>query len=393
MSTHTETVQPLLGVYSRPDLVLERGEGPWVWDDEGRRYLDFTAGIAVNALGHAAPVVREAIGKALDKGLIHTSNLYRTRPAEELARVLVDQSFPGQVFFCNSGAEANEAALKFARRWAGKEAGSGRHEFVAFRGSFHGRLFGSLALTDREAYQAPFRPLMPGTHLVEVGDMDGVETLLGSGRVAGVLIEPVQGEGGIRPVPHDFLRELRASCDRHGSLLIFDEVQCGLGRTGRLFAWQHADVVPDVMTLAKPLAAGLPMGAVVLGPHVAEAVEPGDHATTFGGGPLVASVALAVVRTLADPEFLRGVEARGRRVVAGLEALRGRVSRVTDVRGLGLLQGVATDGPVAPVVARARALGLLVVSAGSDVVRLVPPLNTEPELLDHGVGLLEEAMA
>ncbi len=393
MSTPAENLQPLLGVYTQPDLVLTRGEGPWVWDEEDRRYLDFTAGIAVNALGHAAPPVRNAVRKALDAGLIHTSNLYRTRPAEELARLLVSESFPGQVFFCNSGAEANEAALKFARRWAGKATGPDQHEFVAFRGSFHGRLFGSLALTDRDAYRAPFRPLMPGGHVAEVGDTEAVESLLSSGRIAGVIIEPVQGEGGIRPMPHDFLRALRSLCDRHGSLLIFDEVQCGLGRTGRLFAWQHAGVVPDIMTLAKPLAGGLPMGAVVLRQHVASAVEPGDHATTFGGGPLVASVALAVLRTVSDPDFLRNVAALGHRLESGLQGLRQRVSRVTGVRGLGLLQGVVLDGPVAPVIARARTLGLLVVSAGPDVIRLVPPLNTEPRLLDHGLGLLEEAMA
>jgi predicted acetylornithine/succinylornithine family transaminase len=383
---------PLVGVYTQPELVLTRGEGPWVWDEDGRRYLDFTAGIAVNALGHAAPVVRYAVGKALDTGLIHTSNLYRTRPAEELARTLVELSFPGQVFFCNSGAEANEAALKFARRWAGKVDGPHRHEFVAFRGSFHGRLFGSLALTDREGYQAPFRPLMPGAHIADIGDSDAVENLLTTGRVAGVLVEPVQGEGGIRPMPHEFLRALRALCDRHGSLLIFDEIQCGLGRTGHLFAWQHAGVVPDVMTLAKPLAAGLPMGAVVLGPDVAGAVEPGDHATTFGGGPLVASVALAVLRTLSAPDFLDGVAARGRRLETGLQELRTRVPMVKEVRGLGLMLGVVLDGPAAPVVAKARTLGLLVVSAGPEVIRLVPPLNTEARLLDRGLELLEEAL-
>ncbi len=385
-------LHPLLGVYAQPDLVLARGEGPWVWDEEGRRYLDFTAGIAVNALGHAAPVVRYAIGKALDAGLIHTSNLYRTRPAEELAETLVEQSFPGRVFFCNSGAEANEAALKFARRWAGKASGPERHEFVALRGSFHGRLFGTLALTDREAYQAPFRPLMPGTHFVDVGDTDAVKALLASGRVAGVLVEPVQGEGGIRPVPPSFLRALRSMCDEYGSLLIFDEIQCGLGRTGQMFAWQHSGVVPDMMTLAKPLAAGLPMGAVVVGPHVAAAVEPGDHATTFGGGPLVASVALAVVRTLSAPDFLDGVTARGNRLENGLREMSRKVPAVKEIRGLGLMLGVVLDGPAAPAVAKARTAGLLVVSAGADVIRLVPPLNTETTLLDRGLGILEEAL-
>lgn len=382
----------LLPLYAQPDMVLERGEGCWVWDEEGRRYLDLTAGIAVTALGHASPVVHRAIREALDRGLIHTSNLFRTRPAMELAALLVERSFPGGAFFCNSGAEANEAAFKFARRWAGTRAGPAKHEFVAFHGSFHGRLFGTVAATDRPAYREPFQPVMPGVHFADVGDVDGVRRLLATGKVAAVIIEVVQGEGGVRPIPGEFLAALRALCDEHDTLLILDEIQCGLGRTGALFAWQHAGVVPDLMTLAKPLAGGLPMGAVIVSERVAATLEAGDHATTFGGGPLVSSVALAVTRTIADPAFLARVEALGTHLEARLATLAARVPGVRGVRGLGLMRGILLDGPAAPVVARARELGLLVVSAGPDVVRLVPPLTiTEPEL-DQGVDLLARAL-
>ena len=383
---------PLVGVYAQPDLVLARGEGSWVWDEDGRRYLDFTAGIAVNALGHGSPVVADAIRSALDTGLIHTSNLFATRPVQELARLLVGLSFPGKAFFCNSGAEANEAALKFSRKWAGAAGAGGKREFLAFRNAFHGRLFGSLTATDREAYQAPFRPLMPGVRFVELGNAAGVEEILAGGTVAAVFIEPIQGEGGVIPVPFDFLRTLRALCDRHGALLVFDEIQCGLGRTGKLFAHQHAGVTPDILTLAKPLAGGLPMGAAIVTDAVADALKPGDHGTTFGGGPLVASAALAVVRTVSDPAFLEGVVARSRHLLRGLDALRAKVPGIREVRGMGLLLGVVVEGKSSDVVARARERGLLVVGAGPEVVRLIPPLNVSFEELDQGLELLGAAL-
>jgi len=389
--TSTAT-SPLLGIYAQPDFVLARGSGCRLEDEDGKVYLDFTSGIAVNALGYDSPVIREALEKALATGLVHTSNLYRTRPGRELAELLVELSFPGRVFFCNSGAEANEAAIKFARRWAGAARGQGHHEIVAFRGAFHGRLFGTLATTDREAYQAPFRPLMPGVHFADIGDIAAVQALLERGTVAAVFVEPVQGEGGVRPTPPAFLEELRALCDAHGALLVFDEIQCGLGRTGRLFAWQHAGVVPDMMTLAKPLAGGLPMGAVVLCDAIAETMKPGDHGTTFGGGPLVSSVALAVLRTVAEPSFLEGVAARGAHLRTALEGLAAHHDGVKGVRGLGLMQGLVLEGAAAPVVGAARAAGLLVVSAGPDVVRLVPPLVVSEAELEEAVAILDEAL-
>jgi predicted acetylornithine/succinylornithine family transaminase len=393
-ATGTPLEGALIGVYGERDLTLVRGEGCRVEDDQGRRYLDFCAGIAVSALGHASRVVEDAVREALDRGLVHTSNLYRTRPAQELAGLLVDHAFPGGVFFCNSGAEANEAALKFARRWARDTHGAHRTGFVAFRGAFHGRLFGTLATTDRPRYQEPFRPLMPGVRFAELGDLDGVARLLEDHPTAAVLVEPVQGEGGIVPVEDEFLRGLRELCDRTGTLLVFDEVQCGLGRTGRLFAWEHAGVTPDVLTLAKPLAGGFPMGAVVASTEVATSLHPGDHATTFGGGPLIATVAAAVVRTVAEPDFLEAVRAKGRRLAEGLRGLGHEA--VEEVRGRGLMQGLVLReeaDPVGPVVARARDLGLLLVGAGPRVVRFVPPLTVDEGEIDEAVSIVGEALA
>jgi predicted acetylornithine/succinylornithine family transaminase len=378
----------IVGTYVRPDFTLVRGEGTRVWDDSGKGYLDFTAGIGVLALGHGSPLVAEAIRGTLETGLVHTSNLYRTKPGELLAEALVDAAFPGKAFFCNSGAEANEAAFKFARKWAGQ----GRSGIVAFHGSFHGRLFGSLAATDRPSYQAPFEPLMPGVAFADVGDLEGVSALLAGGSVAAVIIEPVQGEGGIVPVPTAFLRGLRDLCDETCTLLIFDEVQCGLGRTGALFAHEHAGVLPDILTLAKPLAGGLPMGAVVVSEGVAGTVAPGDHATTFGGGPLVASAALAVMGQLTAPGFLEGVRERAAHLRDALAGLAKASPSVVEVRGMGLMVGIVLSGEAAPAVAQARELGLLVVSAGPTVVRLLPPLNVSVEEIDEAVAILAQSI-
>ena len=383
----------LLGVYKKPDILFVAGEGGWLIAEDGRRYLDFTAGIGVNALGHGAPEVTSAIREALESGLIHTSNLFRTEAGERLAEELVAATFPARVFFCNSGAEAGEGAFKLARRWARGVGGPAKHRIVAFRGSFHGRLFGTLATTDRPSYREPFEPLMPGVDFAEVGDVDGLDALVRANATAAVILEPIQGEGGIRTVPADFLRHLRALCEERQVALILDEIQCGMGRTGRLFAYEHAGIRPDILMIAKPLAGGLPMGAILAAPHVADAIQPGEHGTTFGGGPLIAHVARAVLRTIAAPAFLEGVRRRAARLDAALEALAARSKVVQELRGLGLIRGVKVAGDAAAVVTRARELGLLVVAAGADVVRLLPPLNTPDGELDRGVELLEEALS
>ncbi len=393
MSISTERgSQALLGVYRPAQPVFVGGEGSYLMAEDGARYLDFTSGIAVNALGYGDPAFRAAVEGALANGVVHTSNLFRTRPAGELASWLVEHSFADRVFFCNSGAEANEGAFKFARRWARTHGGPEKHEIVAFRGGFHGRTFGALAATDRPGFQEPFQPLIAGVRFGEVGAVDALSDLILKERTAAVIIGPIQAEGGVLPVPAAFLEALREACDRADALLIFDEVQVGLGRTGTLWAHEAVGVTPDIMTLAKPLAGGLPMGAVLLTERVAEAVQPGDHATTFGGGPLVAAAALAVCSTIGDPAFLAEVRSKGDLLAERLGALALRKSGIVGVRGVGLIWGVELTRPAGEVVAAALEAGLLLCGAGANVVRVVPPLNISVEDLSRGVAILEEVL-
>ena len=385
----TTDATALLGVYARVGPLFVAGEGSDLIAEDGTRYLDFVAGIAVNALGYNSPVIREAVLRALDSGLIHVSNLYRTEPGERLAAELA-KSFGGeggQVFFCNSGAEANEGAFKFARKW------SKRTEIVSFTGSFHGRLFASLAATDRPDYRRPFEPLLAGVQILPLGDVEAAMRAITAGRTAAVIIEPVQGEGGVRPVPDEFLAFLRQLCTDTGTALIFDEVQCGLGRTGTLFASEASGVVPDMYTLAKPLGGGLPMGAILVSDRIAGALAPGDHATTFGGGPFVATVALDVVRTIADPDFLADVRAKGELLGARLQSLSTRSRRVKEARGRGLIWGLELNEVAAPIVAAARERHLLVLTAGPTVIRIVPPLTVTREDLERGATILAEVLA
>jgi len=385
----TTDATALLGVYARVGPLFVAGEGSELIAEDGTRYLDFVAGIAVNALGYNSPVIREAVLRALDSGLIHVSNLYRTEPGERLAAELA-KSFGGeggQVFFCNSGAEANEGAFKFARKW------SKRTEIVAFTGSFHGRLFASLAATDRPDYRRPFEPLLAGVQILPLGDVEAAMRAITAGRTAAAIIEPVQGEGGVRPVPDEFLAFLRQLCTDTGTALIFDEVQCGLGRTGTLFASEASGVVPDMWTLAKPLGGGLPMGAILVSDRIAGALAPGDHATTFGGGPFVATVALDVVRTIADPDFLADVRAKGELLGARLQSLSTRSRRVKEARGRGLIWGLELNEVAAPIVAAARERHLLVLTAGPTVIRIVPPLTVTREDLERGATILAEVLA
>ena len=376
----------LLGVYTRVGPIFVAGEGSELIAEDGTRYLDFVAGIAVNALGYNSPVFRDTVLRALDSGLVHVSNLYRTEPAERLAAELTKQ-FGGQAFFCNSGAEANEGAFKFARKWSKKT------DIVAFAGSFHGRLFASLAATDRPDYRRPFEPLLPNVQIVPLGDRDAATRAISAERTAAVIIEPVQGEGGVRPVPADFLAFLRERCDATASALIFDEVQCGLGRTGTLFAAEQSGVVPDMYTLAKPLGGGLPMGAILVSDRIAAALAPGDHATTFGGGPFVATVALEVLKAIAEPEFLADVRAKGELLGQRLKNLAPGTRRVREVRGRGLMWGLELNEVAAPVVAAARERHLLVLTAGPNVIRIVPPLTISRDDLERGATTLAEVLA
>jgi predicted acetylornithine/succinylornithine family transaminase len=379
----------LLGVYARVGPLFVAGEGSELIAEDGTRYLDFVAGIAVNALGYNSPVFRDAVLRALDSGLVHVSNLYRTEPGERLAQELTSRAFPtgGNAFFCNSGAEANEGAFKFARKWSKKT------DIVAFSGSFHGRLFASLAATDRPDYRRPFEPLLAGVQILPLGDIEAATRAIAAERTAAVIIEPVQGEGGVRPVAPEFLAFLREHCDACGSALIFDEVQCGLGRTGTFFAAEHSGVVPDMYTLAKPLGGGLPMGAILVNDRVTAALAPGDHATTFGGGPFVATVALDVLRTIADADFLADVRSKGEWLGQRWSALAARSPRVREARGSGLMWGLELNEVAAPVVAAARERHLLVLTAGPTVIRIVPPLTVSREDLERGATILEEVLA
>jgi acetylornithine/N-succinyldiaminopimelate aminotransferase len=377
----------LLGVYARVGPSFVAGEGVELIADDGARYLDFVAGIGVNALGYNHPGIRAAIERGLATGLIHVSNLYRTEPGERLAEELAHRSFADQVFFCNSGAEANEAAFKFARKW------SGRPGIVAFSGAFHGRLFASLAATDRPDYRRPFEPLVPNIGIVPIDDRAAVERAISAEETGAVIVEPVQGEGGVRPLDPQWLRWVRGLCDARRVALIFDEVQCGLGRTGTLFAYEQTGAVPDLVTLAKPLAGGLPMGAVLLKEEIAAALGPGDHATTFGGGPLIATVALEVLRTISAPDFLASVRRNGDWLGTTLAKLAARSRHVRAVRGRGLLWGIELTSPAAPFVTLARERGLLVATAGPSVLRLIPPLIVTPDDLARGAAILEGVLS
>jgi acetylornithine/N-succinyldiaminopimelate aminotransferase len=382
--------EALLGLYKRAPVELVRGEGVELFDADGRCYLDFTAGIAVNALGYGDEGLRAAIHAAAD-GLIHTSNLFRTAPGEQLAARLVELSFADKVFFCNSGAEANEGAFKFARKWARSTMGAAKTDIISLRGAFHGRLFASLAATDRPSYRAPFRPLAGGVSIVE-RDIEDLAIVLDPETVAAVILEPVQGEGGVRVLDHGFVRELHALTRERHVALIFDEIQCGLGRTGTLFAYEQIGIEPDMLTLAKPIAGGLPMGAVLMNSRIGNTMNAGEHGTTFGGGPFVASVALHVLERVADPSMLAHVTSAGKWMGERLQSIADRTGRVRAIRGTGFMWGIDVSEPAGDVVGRAREAGLLVLTAGDHTVRLLPPLVTSQDDLDRGLTILEQVI-
>lgn len=389
MTTTAPVTDALLGNYKRAPMSLTAGEGVHLIDAEGNRYLDFVSGIAVNALGYGDEGLRAAIQQAAD-GLIHVSNLYATEPGERLAAALVEKSFASKVFFCNSGGEANEATFKFARRW-GRSLSETKHEIVALRGAFHGRLFGTLAATDRPSYRAPFRPLTPGIFIVE-RDIEDLAIAIDAETTAAVILEPIQGEGGVRVLDAGFVRDVRALTRERQVALIFDEIQCGLGRTGTLFAYEQFGVEPDLLTLAKPIAGGLPMGAVLMTEAIASTIKPGDHGTTFGGGPFVASVANYVLERLSDPALLADVARNGAWFGAQLQELARRTGRIRAVRGMGYMWGIDVMGTASHVVNEALAAGLLVCSAGEYTVRLLPPLVATRADLAAGLRILDEIL-
>ena len=387
----TEAV-PILATYKRAPMEFVKGEGVELIDSDGKRYLDFASGIAVNALGYGDAGIAQVITDAVSTGLIHTSNLYRTSPGELLAAKLTDRSFASSVFFCNSGAEANEGAFKFARRWARQVGTGAKVEIVALRGSFHGRLFASLAATDRPSYRAPFRPLAGGVSICE-RDLADLETALNEETVAAVIVEPIQGEGGVRVLDSEFLEGLRKLTAKREIALIFDEIQCGLGRTGHLFAYENSGVVPDMLTLAKPLAGGLPMGAVLVSEEIGATIKPGDHGTTFGGGPLVAAVASYVFDRLSDPSLLKAVRENGAWLGEQLDAIARRSGKVRAIRGTGFIWGLDVVDSANDIVKRGWEEGLLALTAGEHTLRLLPPLIMDRDDLARGVAILEKIIS
>ena len=381
----------IVPTYVRPEVVFSHGSGPYLFDSDGKKYLDFMSGIAVTALGHSDPEWVQAVSDQAGR-LVHVSNLYHTAPHVELAQKLVAHSFADKVFYCNSGSEANEGALKFARKYAQAGASSGRlgkKKIVAFEGSFHGRTMGALAATYKAQYREPFSPLVPGVSFAPFNDLEEAKKLIDADTCA-VIVEPIQGEGGVNPAEESFLQGLRYHCDEVEALLIFDEVQCGLGRSGTLWAHEAYGVTPDIMTLAKPLAGGLPIGAILVTDPVAQVIEVGDHGSTFAAGPLVCRAAQVVFDRVSQPHFLKQVRDKGTTLLGLLDELPG--DQIIDVRGVGLLVGVELNRPAAPIVAAARENGLLVISAGEFVLRLCPPLIITEDQIRTAVSILSNVI-
>jgi predicted acetylornithine/succinylornithine family transaminase len=376
--------------YGRQPLVIERGEGTRVWDADGKEYLDLVGGLAVNALGHAHPVVAQALAEQSRK-LIHTSNLYYTEPMIELAKLLVEHSCFDRVFFCNSGTEAIEAAIKLARRW-GHDTRNGAYEIIAFQDGFHGRTMGALAATGTGRYREPFEPLATGFSHVPWNDLDAVRAAT-TERTVAIIVEPIQGEAGVNMPAPGFLKGLRDWCDQHQLLLIFDEIQTGVGRTGTLWAYEQEGVEPDIMALAKGLAGGVPIGAILAKDALAAHLVKGDHGTTFGANPLATAAGLATMRYIIDNDVPAQGQRASDRLVARLRSMEDRLPVVNEVRGRGMLLAVGlTVDASAEIVSACRERGLLVNNPRPNAVRLMPPLNMTDAEIDEACEILEAAI-
>lgn len=382
---------PILNVYQRFPFTLERGEGMVVYDSTGKRYLDFASGIAVLALGHSHPAVVQAIQEQAAK-LSHVSNLYWTTPMRKLAEALIENSFADRVFFCNSGTEANEAAIKFARKKVLKSGAANKHKIISFKHGFHGRTLGALSITEKAKYREPYAPLIPEVEFLEFNSMSSV--LFGiNEHTAAVFLEPIQGEGGIIPATAEFMKSVRELCTKHGALLVFDEVQCGVGRTGKLWAHEWSGVTPDMMTLAKPLGGGLPCGAVLMTESVAECMDYGDHGSTFGANPIVAAAGVAVLTEVLKPGFLNHVTEMGYALTSQLNDLQADYpSLIREIRGVGLMIGVEMSMKVAPLIKQLAEQGILCISSGENVLRLLPPLIIEKSHIDEFMAVLTQAL-
>ena len=385
-------IPALLPNYARADLAFERGEGAWLWTVDGRRFLDFGSGIATASLGHGHPHLVKAIAEQAAK-VIHTSNLYRIPQAERLAQRLVDASFADSAFFCNSGAEANEGMIKMMRRAMSDAGKPEQFRIICFEGAFHGRTLATLAATGNHHYMEGFGPPVDGFDHVPFNNMNAVRNAIGPA-TCGIIVEPVQGEGGVRPADMQFLRDLRAVCDEYGIILGMDEVQSGIGRTGKLFAHEWSGITPDVISSAKGIGGGFPLGAVLAKEAFAKALKPGTHGTTFGGNPLACAAGNAVLDVVLAPGFLEDVERKGRKLRAELNKIVAEFPTVfVDARGLGLLLGMKAAIPVAQVQAACVEQGLMAITAGDNVLRLAPPLVVTDADIDQAIGMLRAAAA
>ena len=383
--------QYILQTYGRPEFVLERGNGVYLFDTDGNRYLDFVSGLAVNALGYGDYDVLKAIEEQAGK-LMHVSNLYHTIPSVKLAKMLVESSFADRVFFCNSGTESWEATLKFCRKWGNTAHDKPKNRLIAFNDSFHGRTYGSISTTGQPKYHQGFEPLLPGIDFADFNDLTSVEKLV-TDETCAILVEPLQAEGGIHAAEPEFLQGLRALCDEREMLLVFDEIQVGCGRLGSLWAHQQYGVEPDIMTLAKALGGGLPIGVALLRQKVADAIAAGDHAATFGANPVACAAAVTVFGKLLEDGFIDSVREKGEYLIGRLEKLQERwPEHITGVRGKGLIAGAVTVRPAADYLAAFRERDILVATAGADVVRFLPPLIVEKDRIDEVVDVFDEIL-
>lgn len=381
----------VMNTYGRLPMALVKGAGTLVWDTEGKTYLDFVSGLAVTSLGHCHPEVVEVIRKQAGK-ILHTSNIYWIPEQVRLAELLTENSFADKVFFCNSGAEANEGAIKLARKYAKKQFGPEKYRVVSLKNSFHGRTLATLTATGQTKYQQGYEPLPEGFSYIEPNNLNELEETVGHDTAA-VIIEPIQGEGGVHPISQEFMAKARELCDKYGALLIFDEVQCGLGRTGRLFAYEWFDVRPDVMTLAKALGNGVPIGALLATNQAAEAFQPGDHASTFGGNHLAGAVGSKVLEIMTREGFLKEVEEKSAYFKSRLQETAEKYKLEGKVRGLGFMLGLPVGNAGPAIVNSCMLKGLLINCVGGTVLRFLPPLTVTREELDQALDILNHAMA
>lgn len=382
--------QYFVHTYNRFPVVIDRGEDVYVYDVNGKKYLDFAAGIAVSALGYSNEEYKETLKKQIDK-ILHTSNLYYNVPAIEAAEKVVKATGLKKAFFTNSGAEAIEGALKMAKRYAYDKNGADDYEVIAMNHSFHGRTMGALALTGNPHYQEPFGEMIPGIKYAEFNNLESVKALVNE-KTCAIILEPVQGEGGIYPAEKEFIEGIRALCDAHDILMICDEIQCGMGRTGKMFAFQNYNVLPDIVTSAKALGCGVPVGAFVAGEKCCDSLVPGDHGTTYGGNPLATAAVSKVFDLFEKNHILENVNQVSTYFEEQLEQLVHEFENVKERRGKGLMQGLVLTTPVGETVNKAIEKGLLVISAGSNVLRMVPPLVITNEHVDEMIGILREVL-